>query len=1421
MTGSTPQRPNYFELLDLDPDAPWSDSAFLARLDQKKAEWTRGRNHPKHALRYKSYLDMVPDIQATLLDPVKRSAEQAAARTLLNEKHVQARQQFAEELELRAAKGFLTQSELDVLLRDYGPTLGQQTVRAEVEALRITIRPDDGAQNQRETLDSATMQAIASNLAIVGEENLYTFLGLARSTRTTDLHDRAAQVYADNQKQATKTAVVTARSDLAGQAMKVFAGDEMRRRYDAALDEAAFAGLGEAIQRITRGSRTIHPAQYVKLLERARADGLNLDEAEAFIRRRAQELQAALFVTDAEPVARLQRCPACESLADPEAANCPTCGTPLRIPCPACKQDMPTANQACTHCGFPVGNLPNVEALLAEAHARFEAGDPDSAARLVQEARRQWSPAGIPQALDDPLSQALIGLQGEIAALQDLQAELLTELQRHIDERLFYGAREIVRRIEHMLPTLDIAGQRRTIDEALARTEAALEEARQADRRGEDVVEHYQQILWDCRDCQAARDALAQTPPAPPETLSVTVSSRVVRLQWESSPSAGVAYTVVRRTGTWPVAPGDGEQLATLPGTTFDDTDVPPGLPVYYAVYANREGVLSTEAARSTAPVLLTAEVTHLTAQIDDGLVRLRWQAPPNAIRVEVRRGEERPPRTLDEGHRLRVFGLNDSVDTGLQNGHTYYYTVFAVFQAADGQAIASEGVSIRATPQTPPAPITDLDIRARRRGKQRELHISWAPLTKGEAVLVHSPAPPPLQAGIVIPQETLTAYGEVIAAPRNEAVLPLPGGGVVYLTPAILFQEMAYIGATQVYTALEDVRNVRARNLGFALELHWDWPEGCRTALVAYHHTHFPAASDPDAARITVTRAEYDRQGRFLIQQPAPVDYYIAVYAAVPRDNTVLFSPGREPSSRVRISLSSRITVSYTLSQARRLRGRGPVTLTITAEGTGTLPEMVVIHRLDRLPIRRDDGVPVLRIAPQVLDAPQTILTAELDGSTGGYFRLFLSDDSAYEARNGHVRLLLPPDEYYQPASPERGGLLDGLTGGDSLITCPFCFTRFSPAEAMFRCTNPRCQGRAEDPTYAEYQGLMSSPTMGRVFVGSAENGSRRRTRPARSATCPDCAQLTHQRVCPTCHYELLYDAGQTEERTIAILGGRGTGKSNYIAMLINRLENDIGAHLNAGVRALGDRTRERYERDFYTPLFRRNQVIPPTRTAGVDISTRTPLVFRITFSSGKVANLVIFDTAGEDMQSLEAISTEARYLLFADALIFLLDPLQISAVRERIATRDLPPIDPGAEPEYIVGRLRELYDQEFGLRTRDRITKPVAFTLSKVDMLYPLLDPGSGLFRTGEHFDGLNLRDLGSVHAEIAAYLRAWLGPRFDTLVRTNFANYHYFGVSSFGKPPEGPAGQQTIASAAPIRVEDPILWIFYAFGLIKGRR
>ncbi|NPV66207.1 MAG: zinc ribbon domain-containing protein [Anaerolineae bacterium] len=1011
MATTPPERPNYFLLLELDPDAAWSDAAFAARLDQKKAEWTRGRNHPKHALRYKSYLDMAGDIEAVLSDPVRREAERAAARTLRAAQAEQIGNLFREELDLRAAKGFLTRAEVDALLRDYGPALTQAVVRAAIDALGLEIRADDAPPEPRDSLDPSTMQAIAANLKIVGSTDLYDFLGMVRASRTADLHERAARLYAENQKQATKTALVTARSDLAGQAMTIFNDDDSRRRYDNALDDLAYARLGDDMARITQGSRTIHAAQFARLLERARAQGLDLRRAEHYIRRRAQELQVALVIADPAPIETRLRCPRCGTLADPTAANCPACGTPLTLPCPGCGQTMPTEYRACTACGFPIGNLANVQALLAEADARFSARDYAGAETVLLDARRQWTSAP-PRPLRDPLTAALEDLLARVRAEQQAEADVLNRLAQHIDSRRFYAARELLRHIAAARPDLPLDEARTRIDMAIARAEASLSRARQAEQKGEDAVELYQAILWECRDCRPAQEALARTPPAPPGPLTVRPGQRMAHLQWAPSPARGVRYVVVRRIGAPPIAPTDGEMLASLSGTAFDDDSLPIGLPVFYAVYSDREGVRSAEGARTPEPVLLTADVEALAAQVDDGLVRLRWQPPPNAATVIVRRGEASPPATPEDGVQVRVFGLSDAADSGLRNGQVYHYTVFALFDAGDGRQACSAGARISATPQPPPEIITGMTISARRSGRERELHVSWPPVSKGEAALLRSDVPPHLRPGLAIPQAILANYGQIIPAPHHQVTLTLTGTGLIYLTPVVLFGEMAYPGPTQSYTTLDDIRDLRVQYLGDALALTWEWPSNCHHTLVVYRHDDYPTADDPQAARIELTRAEYDREGRFLIPRPTRTDYFIVVYAALVQDGQRLIAPGTEPTCRARISLGSRITLTYAIRRQRRVLGRGGLHLILRAEGAGELPELVLVRKPVSPPTGRADGEPILYLPARRLDEPTTTVSIPLDAAVeqlNSYAALFLTDDHQYEHHGGHVRIRRP----------------------------------------------------------------------------------------------------------------------------------------------------------------------------------------------------------------------------------------------------------------------------------------------------------------------------------------------------------------------------------------------------------------------------
>ena len=383
--------------------------------------------------------------------------------------------------------------------------------------------------------------------------------------------------------------------------------------------------------------------------------------------------------------------------------------------------------------------------------------------------------------------------------------------------------------------------------------------------------------------------------------------------------------------------------------------------------------------------------------------------------------------------------------------------------------------------------------------------------------------------------------------------------------------------------------------------------------------------------------------------------------------------------------------------------------------------------------------------------------------------------------------------------------------------FTCPFCFSRFTAQEIRFRCMTPSCTGRAIDQTFADARGYGAAP-MGKILTPDKRMLGLGLPR---AVVCDSCRAESRTRICPTCHYELSHDVGQIDQRIIAIIGGRATGKSHYIASLITRLQHEVGKNFNITIRMLGDNTQERWERDFYAPLFERKTVLQGTKPAGVDSQVKAPLMFRLTLSNNlytRALNISFFDSAGEDMTSLNSMSVQNRYICHADGIIFLLDPLQISSVRQQLPFANAPAADPKVSPENIVGRLRDLFEREQELKATQKVKIPIAFTLSKVDTLFPLVDAGAALRRPSEHFGRLDLDDMQSINTEIANYMSEWIGPNFGSIVSTGFSNYNFFGVSSLGEQPDA---NNRLSTVSPLRVEDPFLWILYKLNLLSGKK
>jgi hypothetical protein len=400
--------------------------------------------------------------------------------------------------------------------------------------------------------------------------------------------------------------------------------------------------------------------------------------------------------------------------------------------------------------------------------------------------------------------------------------------------------------------------------------------------------------------------------------------------------------------------------------------------------------------------------------------------------------------------------------------------------------------------------------------------------------------------------------------------------------------------------------------------------------------------------------------------------------------------------------------------------------------------------------------------------------------------------------------------------------------------LICPYCFAATPRRALEFRCPG-RVVGRTggcepvNDSVHAQFRGV---PTYVAPPVFSADGRQPR-------AVHPVCGQLSLRRVCPTCHTELPSDYCDVPSRLVALVGAKNSGKSTFIGVLIHELRNRLGRELRASLNACDDRTATRYHNDFEQLLYGQGVLPPITQTAAHGL--HDPLVYRLTLpartrffipGSGRSSTreslaLVLFDTAGEDLTSEASVDSHLRYLGVADAIMFLVDPLELPSVRRTgvtgtnvLAGASPPPQPPAAFPDDpldVIRRVTTLVRASRGVRAPKRLPVEVALCLTKIDAVDLGISEQSPLRGERRRDGGLDLTDRGLVGEELRALLAHWGGDALERELADSYESYGVFGVSALGHPPIG--GAVGAAGVTPRRVEDPLLWLLYRFKMVDA--
>lgn len=394
----------------------------------------------------------------------------------------------------------------------------------------------------------------------------------------------------------------------------------------------------------------------------------------------------------------------------------------------------------------------------------------------------------------------------------------------------------------------------------------------------------------------------------------------------------------------------------------------------------------------------------------------------------------------------------------------------------------------------------------------------------------------------------------------------------------------------------------------------------------------------------------------------------------------------------------------------------------------------------------------------------------------------------------------------------------------------CPCCLRTFSLTEAPFRCIN--AEHAVDDAPLAKHLGR-GEVIRGAVFLPSERIPLWRRLfrRKVNAVPCPECGVLSSQRVCPHCHSDLAPNAHRVDHVVIAVIGARNAGKTTFISTMVDQLERN-GYRLSLDIRPQGLDTRVNYEAH-YAFLGRDGRLPPSTQVNGDNPVIKQPLVFRIEVRNpddggrrkqfSRCVNLVVFDTAGEGLDDPHTMAFYSRGLIEADAYVFIVDTLALRGVRARLPAGHHASVEPvRVGPEAILNNLTELFESRGLVSHSAQIERPIAFGFSKLDELagvpelLPDLNP-MGLLPS-PHTGKFNKAAVDYVSSQIERKLADGQWGTEALLNKTRkFSDAKFFLFSSLGVRPQD--GETTVDVSAPVRVEDPLLWLLWRLGYLPA--
>lgn len=402
--------------------------------------------------------------------------------------------------------------------------------------------------------------------------------------------------------------------------------------------------------------------------------------------------------------------------------------------------------------------------------------------------------------------------------------------------------------------------------------------------------------------------------------------------------------------------------------------------------------------------------------------------------------------------------------------------------------------------------------------------------------------------------------------------------------------------------------------------------------------------------------------------------------------------------------------------------------------------------------------------------------------------------------------------------------------------ITCPYCFEKFDHEKVHFRASAATNSQDPEDPYRRQTDKelnrwsdkfRLSKPDYQNPVIRPEEEGQvkdRNYVNNVLMEVIDYKDNKTSKRLCPHCHNELPVSAGRVPIVLVSVIGTTKCGKSVFLASLINQLLEQTAFNMNAALTDINQVHDGLYEEKYHVPLFQQGVMLEATNPE----EPQMPLIYewRSLENPNKQMILCFFDVAGEVVVRRDLLGITGTNIRNSDALLFLIDPLKLSPVQQRLELEEEEDKESYSDisPSRVI---KALIDDFINLEEGGRTTKPTAIVLTKSDRLHSIADDSgqylmknSNIFQNAVHEKFFDLTKFGNIDGEVRNFIRR-MDPKFLNQVVAYFNNVGFFAVSALGnKPIKEEDAVKVNGYITPYRIDEPILWALYKMELIEGR-